>query len=275
MTLIDIFQLVYVIPSYICYTIFTIQLGYRLIRKEETFSNPFYILIFYKGVTDITLQTTTFLSIKITIFSYFHDFFQTNSYLCSVFYLFSTFCYSITFQIMLIMSLNRFIAVGKPILYKKIFKNYLVYTYIFITLVIGGLIGVISSTFDCTYVYSSMLERFYISYTTNSIIPFVLAYTFGLYIPLITVSFIFNIIAIKRLKVRNVISSVGSSADMRLFIYTLFSFVVAIIFLSVYILRVVSIFTGDKLYDIIGTTSLPFIIDIETFGSFYFSLFTK
>uniref|UniRef100_A0A0K0G5A6 7TM_GPCR_Srx domain-containing protein n=1 Tax=Strongyloides venezuelensis TaxID=75913 RepID=A0A0K0G5A6_STRVS len=57
------------------------------------------------------------------------------------------------------MSLNRYITVGQPIMYERLFQNYLVYIYIFITLVIGGLIGVISSKFDCSYVYSDLLKR--------------------------------------------------------------------------------------------------------------------
>uniref|UniRef100_A0A0N5C110 7TM_GPCR_Srx domain-containing protein n=1 Tax=Strongyloides papillosus TaxID=174720 RepID=A0A0N5C110_STREA len=173
------------------------------------------------------------------------------------------------------MSLNRFIAVGQPIMYAKLFQNYLVCIYIFITIVIGGLIGIISSKYDCSYMNSSLLERLYVSYTTDDITSFVLAYTFGLYIPLVAISFILNIKTIKKLKVRNLISNIGSSSDIRLSIYTFFSFGMAIIFLLVYILRVVSILTGDQFYNIIGTTSLSYIIDIETFGSFYFSLFTK
>uniref|UniRef100_A0A0N5C107 G_PROTEIN_RECEP_F1_2 domain-containing protein n=1 Tax=Strongyloides papillosus TaxID=174720 RepID=A0A0N5C107_STREA len=275
MTVLDIFQISYEIPLYICYTIFTIQLGYKLIKKEKAFSNPFYILVFYKGVTDITLQTTIFLLAKITVISSFHDFFQKNSHLCSVFYLLTTPCYSITFEVMLIMSLNRYIAVREPLMYSKLFKNYLVYIYIFTTIVIGGLIGVISSHFDCTYMFSSDIERLYITYTTEDIISFVLAYIFGLYIPLIIISLILNIITIRKLKVKNLISSMGSSPDMRLLIYTLFSFGMAIVFLSSYILRVVSIFTGNKIYNIIGTISLSYIVDIETYGSFLCLLITK
>uniref|UniRef100_A0A0K0F0R4 G_PROTEIN_RECEP_F1_2 domain-containing protein n=1 Tax=Strongyloides venezuelensis TaxID=75913 RepID=A0A0K0F0R4_STRVS len=275
MNLLAIVQLSYELPSYILYIIFTIQLGYKLIRKEKTFSNSFYILIFYKGLTDIILHTLLFLLVKMPRMLVFRDFFQMNSYLCSIFYLISTPCYTITFEIMLIMSINRYIAVGQPIMYERLFQNYLIYIYIFITLVIGGLIGVISSKFDCSYVYSDFLERLYVSYTTDDITSFVLAYTFGFYIPLVVISFILNVITIKKLKVKNFISCMSVSPDMRLLVYTFFSFVMAIFFLSVYILRVISIFTHDNFYNIIGSTSLPYIIDVETYGSFYFSLFTN
>uniref|UniRef100_A0A0N5C108 G_PROTEIN_RECEP_F1_2 domain-containing protein n=1 Tax=Strongyloides papillosus TaxID=174720 RepID=A0A0N5C108_STREA len=275
MNLFDIFQLVYGIPSYICYLIFTIQLGYRLIRREKTFSNPFYILIFYKALNDITLQTTILLLIKISIIPASHDFYYANSYLCSIFNFITMPCYSITFQVMLIMSLNRYIAVGKPLLYEKVFQNYLVCIYIFTTLVIGGLIGVISFNYACTYAYSSILERLYISFIKSDIISFVLAYTFGLYIPLIAISFILNIITIRRLKVKNFIKKMGSSPDIRLSIYTLFGFAMGIVFLSVYILRIANFSTSKIFFNTIGTAILPYIIDIETYGSFYFSLFTK
>uniref|UniRef100_A0A0N5B3H5 G_PROTEIN_RECEP_F1_2 domain-containing protein n=1 Tax=Strongyloides papillosus TaxID=174720 RepID=A0A0N5B3H5_STREA len=271
----DIFQLVYEIPSYICYIIFTVQLGYKLIRKEKTFSNSFYILIFFKGVTDLTLQTAISLFIKVAMFPASHDFYYTNSYLCSIFNLISIPCYTITFEVMLLMSLNRYIAVGQPIIYAQVFKKYIVCVYIFITIVIGGLIGSISLNFDCTYVYSNTLKRLYISFNTKNIISFVLAYTFGLYIPLIGISFILNIITIKKLKVKNFISSIGSSPDIRLLVYTLFSFAIGIAFLSVYALRIVSFFTSNGFFNTIGTAILPYIIDIETYGSFYFSLFTK
>uniref|UniRef100_A0A0K0F0R5 G_PROTEIN_RECEP_F1_2 domain-containing protein n=1 Tax=Strongyloides venezuelensis TaxID=75913 RepID=A0A0K0F0R5_STRVS len=271
----DIFQLVYEIPSYFCYVMFTVQLGFRLIRKEKTFSNSFYILMFYKGVNDITLQTTIFLLIKVTIFSSSHDFFRMNSYLCFIFNLITIPCYAVTFQVMLIMSINRYIAVGQPIMYERLFQNYIVCIYISITLVIGGLIGFISLNFDCSYAYSSILKRMYISFDKSDIISFVLAYTFGLYIPLIAISFILNIITIKKLKIKNFISSMGSSPDMRLLVYSLFGFVIGIVFLSVYILRIVGIFTSIKLFNVVGTASLSYIIDIETYGSFYFSLYTK
>uniref|UniRef100_A0A0N4ZM47 G_PROTEIN_RECEP_F1_2 domain-containing protein n=1 Tax=Parastrongyloides trichosuri TaxID=131310 RepID=A0A0N4ZM47_PARTI len=269
----EIFHWIYSIPSYILYLLFTLMLAYKVIKKEITLENTFYILIFWKCIIDILLQVTILFFTGTIKFSYMKPFFEENNWVCAIFYLLSTFCYTATFEITTVMSINRFVAIKYPLKYEKIFTSKNLFLLFLITLATSSFIGIYSYTFECKYFIDT--KQSYVSYTTDSGAYFVSSYTLGFYLPLIVISSVINGLTIKKFRVMTKNSVVDTKADNNLLIYSITSFLGLFLFFIFYFLKAISVYVARDNLTYLTSIAIPFAIDIETFGLFYISLITK
>uniref|UniRef100_A0A0K0E2V1 G_PROTEIN_RECEP_F1_2 domain-containing protein n=1 Tax=Strongyloides stercoralis TaxID=6248 RepID=A0A0K0E2V1_STRER len=274
--ILELIQWAYTIPSILLYGIFSIRLGNRILLKNDPkFKNSFFILIFTKGCVDITVLISVILLSRLTTISQFYSFYLNNYYLLHVMHFLTTTCYTIMFEIMFINSFTRAVAICKPTKYEIWVSNKRLYLYITISTVIGLIIGSISATYQSEYVFDSEKDKLLPLYIDPNSSYFISFYTLGLYLPLLIISLILNLIAVRQLKKKNINSLANKKSDVNLQFFSIVNFIVFLIFGIIYIMRAIAFFVDIEMIAIVGQQLIPYILDAATIGLFYLSCATS
>uniref|UniRef100_A0A0N5BNF8 Serpentine receptor class gamma n=1 Tax=Strongyloides papillosus TaxID=174720 RepID=A0A0N5BNF8_STREA len=122
-TLIDTFQVLYGIPSFLFYLSIQYFLGNRILKGHAGFKNEFFPLIFFYGFIDLINYIAVILFFDMPSWGLFTDFYVKHNYLAEVgMFLLSTNTYIIIIS-NLVITINRFVSIFYPYNYEKVSYN--------------------------------------------------------------------------------------------------------------------------------------------------------
>lgn len=271
---IDYISLAYTIILLPFYTIYTICLGYRIyIKKSPDVRNEYYPIIFYKGFIDNLTNIVQFSFARILKYHILEDFFLTYNLPVYILYFTTGATYCIMFQITFLIAFNRFVAITKPTYYKQYFEFKRLHFYIFLTLIPGGIVAVVSVCYELDYVWFPSLNRVMPVYMARKIEYFQAGVGIVFNFPLVVITTIMNLKCFFKNKNLLSVKSLRNSTDSKLFLYNIISFITMIGFEFYYIFRYLPYIIGRfQSLETLAITLIPWFLDIMTYGLFFFSL---
>uniref|UniRef100_A0A0K0FCW8 7TM_GPCR_Srx domain-containing protein n=1 Tax=Strongyloides venezuelensis TaxID=75913 RepID=A0A0K0FCW8_STRVS len=277
-TLVDVIQLLYEIPSTILLIIFVFLLTREIIfYKNPIYNNQFYPFILYKGYVDILNYISTLFCSRAAKMNIFGSLYKDNKLLASYYYIIVGATYTVMHTITFITSFNRFTAIVYPFYIDKWFSKARIKLYILITMCMGLLYGFGFLYFKPYYIYFPPIKGYYVVFESQKAPYYVTSYTLCLILPIAVCSSIMNIVTIYKLSKYYKDGNVkGSLHDVSLIIYSILSFSCFSLFFIYNMSRVINfIFIKSSDLENIANTFIYWIIDLEIFGLFYAVLFLR
>uniref|UniRef100_A0A0N4Z6B1 7TM_GPCR_Srx domain-containing protein n=1 Tax=Parastrongyloides trichosuri TaxID=131310 RepID=A0A0N4Z6B1_PARTI len=178
------------------------------------------------------------------------------------------------FQISLLIAINRFIAITKPIKYKYYFNTKHIHIYFLIITILGIIIGAIGASYPSQYIFSLQMNRIVAIYLDSNNIYFHSAVAIFLNLPLIIVTTILNFICLyKNKQLFHKRDLNVKTMEFKMLVYSIFLMTIMIAFELYYMSKSLPIIMNDFEYlQSIAIQALPWIIDLMTFGIFFISL---
>uniref|UniRef100_A0A0K0EB12 Serpentine receptor class gamma n=1 Tax=Strongyloides stercoralis TaxID=6248 RepID=A0A0K0EB12_STRER len=274
---VDYFQLAYTLLLFPIYSIFTIRLGYKIYYlKTPSLHNEYYPIIFYKGIIDNFTLFIQFATARIQKYNIFDSFFLRNTYLANVLFFVTSGAYFIMFQIAFLTSVNRYVAISRPTLYKRYFNFKRLHIYITIISLLGIFVGLISLIYPYTYEYFKATNTIAPIFT-NKRSAFVHSFVaIFLNLPLIIITTILNSISIYKNRYFFKKQKDKKKIEFKILMYSCLLLFVMVAFETYYLFKNLPyIFEDFYFLEVIALKSLSWIVDSMTFGLFIFSLISS
>uniref|UniRef100_A0A0N4ZYW1 7TM_GPCR_Srx domain-containing protein n=1 Tax=Parastrongyloides trichosuri TaxID=131310 RepID=A0A0N4ZYW1_PARTI len=270
----DYIALTYTVVLTPLYVGFTAKLGYKIyIKKTPDVRNEYYPIIFYKGVIDNITNIVQLFTGRILKFHILEDVYLAINFPVYILYFTTCTTYCIMYQITFLIAFNRYIAMLKPTRYKEIFELRKLHLYIGITLIPGLISGIVGVCFNLKYTWFPTLGRVMGIYTESGIEYFHASYGVFLNIPLIAVTTWMNLKCFFKNKKVLSTKNLRSSADSKLFLYNIISFITMWGFEFYYICRYFPYILGRfKNLESLAIQIVPWFLDVMTYGLWIFSI---
>uniref|UniRef100_A0A0K0EQF3 G_PROTEIN_RECEP_F1_2 domain-containing protein n=1 Tax=Strongyloides stercoralis TaxID=6248 RepID=A0A0K0EQF3_STRER len=272
LSIIEIIQLTYLIPSLILMAFVGSLLLYKILTKNYSFKNEFYFLVCYRTFNDILYHVSILLLLKIPAWKIATDFYYNSTILAPLSYVFGATTCCVPFIHTFILSIVRFIAIYHPIKYSKLSSRLTSKIICGLIFVISNGIGLASLAFPSKYIYDAVTGIMSPVYVVRSVAYFQFCYAIVIYGSTVIASLILNIANFISLKKNNKKNKNKRSEYLFAF-YGLFTLFTASLMEGYLIGRIGGNFLQNQTMTAISNYALTWIGDIGTLGDFYFFIF--
>uniref|UniRef100_A0A0N5BKV9 G_PROTEIN_RECEP_F1_2 domain-containing protein n=1 Tax=Strongyloides papillosus TaxID=174720 RepID=A0A0N5BKV9_STREA len=275
-TIADIIQFSYFVPSIILLVIFVIRLtNEMLIKRNPIYNNNFFPLILFKSYSDIILMISMFFCSRAARMNIMGDFYRENDGLAIYYYIILQICHTNIYGISLLSSLNTFIALVYPLKYNIWFSKKKIVICLTITLLFGSVYGIAMTFLHPYYRYSKSIKGYIITLKSLYVTYCAIAYAIVINIPIIALSTIMNVTSavkfVKYYKTRNI----RNSQNIPMFVYTIINFLAYSIVVTYTFGKIINFVTvKSDLVESIAQEIAYWNVDLMTFGLFYTVVFS-
>uniref|UniRef100_A0A0N5CI13 Serpentine receptor class gamma n=1 Tax=Strongyloides papillosus TaxID=174720 RepID=A0A0N5CI13_STREA len=271
--IVEIIQLIYKIPSMLLMTLTTYAIIKEIKNKNAYFNKQFYTIIVCKLTNEIIFVMTIFIFFKLPKWGFYNNFLENNDWTATIFYILAAQQTTFMFLITLLISVNRYIAVKYPLLYKLYFSKAKIVFVLLSFIMLSTMIGLGNIFFDARYKKSDLFGYLTPTLKSKNLIYYQMFGQIFLLGNISIATFAFNVMAILALKKLNKINN-KFKKQFYYIIYSIFTFITLLFVEAFFACRFIAV-----KYEIRSFARIIYFLQIVAFdltsvGDFYFLIYS-
>uniref|UniRef100_A0A0N5C2V1 Serpentine receptor class gamma n=1 Tax=Strongyloides papillosus TaxID=174720 RepID=A0A0N5C2V1_STREA len=272
-SVVDIIQLIYKIPSTLLMILSVFVIIKEIKKKNVHFNKQFYIIIVCKLTNEIIFIITLFIFVKLPKWGFVINFWEKNNWTATTLYVLATQQITFMYLITLFLTINRYIAVKYPLLYKLYFSKPKIVIILLSSILFSTIIGLGTILFNPRYIKSNLYGYLAPSLTSKNEIYYQIFCQVFLSGIIYIATCTFNVMAILTLKKHNMICN-KHNRELYYVIYSIFTFITLSIAEAYYICKSITLKYEIKSFDHIIYFLYIVAFDLTSVGDFYFLIYS-
>uniref|UniRef100_A0A0N5B8U8 Serpentine receptor class gamma n=1 Tax=Strongyloides papillosus TaxID=174720 RepID=A0A0N5B8U8_STREA len=273
-SVLEIIQLTYKIPSMLLMVLSIYVIIKEIKNKNVHFNKQFYLIIVCKLSNEIIYNLNVFIFFKLPLWGFYNNLMEKNDWMATLFYILATQQTTFMFLITFLVSINRYIAVKYPLLYKFYFLKSKIVTILLSFTILSTIIGLGNIFFNAKYIKINLFDYIIPLFKSKNAIYYQIFYQIFLFGFISIGTCTFNVIAILALKKHN---KIGNKYKKELY-HTIYSIFIFITLFFVEIFNVCKIIAIK--YEIMFIINITYFlhnvaIDLTSVGDFYFLIYSS
>uniref|UniRef100_A0A0N5B4B5 Serpentine receptor class gamma n=1 Tax=Strongyloides papillosus TaxID=174720 RepID=A0A0N5B4B5_STREA len=273
-SVLEIIQLAYQIPSMILMILSVYVIITEIKNKNAHLNTQFYSIIVCKLSNEIIYNINVFIFVVLPKWGFYNNFLKNHDWTATLYYVLETQQTTFMFLITLLVSINRYVAVKYPLLYKYYFLKSKIVIILLSFIILSTIIGLGNIFFNAKYMKNNLFDYIIPSFKSENAFYYQIFYQIFLFGIISIATCTFNVIAILTLKKYNQIGN-KYKKELNYTIYSIFIFITLFLVEILYVCNIIAI-----KYDIISFIYTIYFfydvaLDITSFGDFYFLIYSS
>uniref|UniRef100_A0A0N5BU92 Serpentine receptor class gamma n=1 Tax=Strongyloides papillosus TaxID=174720 RepID=A0A0N5BU92_STREA len=273
-SVLEIIQLAYKIPSLLLMILSIYIIITEIKNRNAHFNTQFYLIIVCKLSNEIIYNITVFIFVLLPKWGFYKKFLKNHDWTATIYFVLSTQQITFMFFITLIISINRYIAVKYPLLYKFYFLKSKMVIILLSVITLSTIIGLGNIFFEARFDKMDSFDTLIPSLTSESAFYYRIFYQIFLFGIISIATCTFNTMAILTLRKLNK-NGIKYKKELNYTIYSILTFITLFLVEILYVCNfIVSIFDFVSLmYPIYFLFNM--VLDLTSIGKFYFLIYSS